>query len=464
MESQRKASTMTTTSTPAAEASTKLTITKALLDDLKRAADERAAAGVKGTRQVFRDHKAAGLLLRVNADGSMAWYFDYRSPTLGRTTYKIGDASRMDPGNARLALKKLGPDPAAERREQKAAAVARKVEETKAATRTIRAFLDEATGAYWTRHLKTARSGLATKKRILSAWAPLVDTDMATLDVQDAIDHRAERLDDGVTAQTLNRDRIALLALLNQAHAWGLISGNPFAVPAFKPLKAEDDRRVRYLGMRDEQEDVRDADGNKVGERKRFMDALAHPDTPGYLRDFCILAMNTGLRRGELFKLEWSKVSLQDARVTVAASTAKSMKTRYVVLNQPALAVLKRLRAESEEQARRAKQQGRPVKLNRFVFINPDTGKPFTTLKKSWGGWTDRDGSPRGGLIVRARIQDLTFHDLRHDFASRLVQAGVNLYEVKDLLGHSSITLTERYAHLAPHQKRAAVALLESAA
>jgi Site-specific recombinase XerD len=44
------------------------------------------------------------------------------------------------------------------------------------------------------------------------------------------------------------------------------------------------------------------------------------------------------------------------------------------------------------------------------------------------------------------------------------VQAGVNLYEVRDLLGHSSITLTERYAHLAPHQKRAAVALLDAAA
>jgi integrase len=439
---------------PVEKVSSKLTITKDFIASVKPT----------GERQVFRDDKARGLLLRVNGDGSKAWYFDYRDPAGKRQSYKIGDAARIDPGEARKQLKTLGYDPAADRRDKKAEVAQAEAAAEKAAARTIRAFMDEHTGAYWTTHLKLARSGLATKKRILSAWAPLVDTDMAALEVQDAIEHRAERLDDGVAAQTLNRDRVALLALLNQAHAGGLIDTNPLAVPAFKPLKTEDDRRVRYLGMRDEQEDVRDANGNKIGERKRFMDAMAHADTPSYLRDICTLAMNTGLRRGELFKLEWSKVSLQDAQITVTAATAKSGKTRHVVLNEPALTVLRCLVSENEEQVRKAKHEGRPVKLNRFVFVNPDTGKPFTTLKKSWVGWTGRDGVPRPGLMARAHLEDFKFHDLRHDFASRLVQAGVSLYEVKDLLGHSSITLTERYAHLAPHQKRAAVALLEGAA
>ncbi len=431
------------TSKARAKPAAKFTITKEFIAKVART----------GERQVYRDDKASGLLLRVNADGSKAWYFDYRSPTLGRTTYKIGDAERIDPGEARKRLKALGDDPASDRRAQRAEVERAQVEAEKAAARTIRAFLDETTGAYWAKHLKTARSGLATKKRILSAWAPLVDTDMAALDVQEAIDHRAERLDEGVTAQTLNRDRIALLALLNQAHAWGLININPLAVPAFKPLRTEDDRRVRYLGMRDEHEDIRDDTGNKIGERQRFAAALAHADTPQYLRDICTLAMNTGLRRGELFKLQWARVSLQAATITVAAATAKTAKTRHVVLNELALAVLKRLAAERDERQRHARENGEPVKLSPFVFVNPETDKPFTTLKKSWASQ----------VVERARIVDFTFHDLRHDFASRLVQAGVNLYEVKDLLGHSSITLTERYAHLAPHQKRAAVALLESA-
>jgi len=60
-------------------------------------------------------------------------------------------------------------------------------------------------------------------------------------------------------------------------------------------------------------------------------------------------------------------------------------------------------------------------------------------LKKSWSS-----------LLVKANIKDFRFHDLRHDFASRLVMAGVDLYRVRDLLGHGSIEMTERYSHLAP--------------
>ena len=425
----RERQTMSRTANPPPETTSKTKITKDFVAGLK----------ATGARQVYRDTLARGLLLRVNADGSKAWYFDYRDPAGKRQSYKIGDAERIDPGAARLKLKDLGDDPAAERRAAKVDAAKAEARADAAASRTINAFLDKETGLYWLRHLKSARSGEATRSRVLASWAPLLETDMAALDVQDAIDHRAERLDDEVSPQTLNRDRIALMALLNQAHTWGVIDRNPLDVPSFKPLKTEDDKRVRYLGMRDEHEDVRNAAGTKLSERARFMAALADAQTPDYLRDIATVAMNTGLRRGELFKLRWSMVSLQNATITVAAATAKSAKTRHVPLNATALAVLERL--------------SKVKHISGFVFVNKDTALPFTTLKKSWAV-----------LIERAQLVDMTFHDLRHDFASRLVQAGVDLYQVRDLLGHSSITLTERYAHLAPHQKRAAVALLEAAA
>ena len=75
--------------------------------------------------------------------------------------------------------------------------------------------------------------------------------------------------------------------------------------------------------------------------------------------------------------------------------------------------------------------------------------KPLTDIKHSWAT-----------LVKEAQVDGFRFHDLRHDFASRLVQAGIPLDQVRDLLGHSSVTLTERYAHLAPHLRKAAVEML----
>ncbi len=455
MESQRKGSPMKRTTKPAEETSSKLTITKEFLASVKPT----------GERQVFRDDKARGLLLRVNGDGSKAWYLDYRDPVGKRQSFKIGDADRIDPGMARKKLKDLGDDPAAERREQKAEAERAEVEVEKAAARTLRKFLE---GRYWDDHLKRAASGLATQKRILAAWKPLLDVDMQSITVDAALKHRAARLGAGANPRTLNRDRIALMAALNTAAHWELLTSNPINTPAFKPLAAtndvdteeaddsdtDDGKRVRWLGKRDNIEDIRDDKGNVVGERQRFMDALVAAGTPPYLRDLSLVAMNTGLRRGELFKLQWSRVSISLAMLTVAAATSrKSKKQRHLALNAVALDVFKDLWAARETEKQRASEAGEPIKMSPYVFVNADTGKPFTTLKKSWKV-----------LVTRAQVSDFTFHDLRHDFASRLVQAGANLYQVKDLLGHSSITLTERYAHLAPHQTRAAVALLEGAA
>jgi integrase len=387
------------------------------------------AVAPSGGRQTFRDSKCRGLLLRVGASGRKTWAYDYRDRAGKRQTYTFADADKLDPGEARKRVKTFGEDPAGEKRQAKTDAM-------KAASRTVEAFLD---GRYWADYLSTAKSGAATQARIRAAWASFLGVDMSALDPAAIHRHRQGRLSDGISPQTLNRDRTAILAMLNRAVEWRLIDRNPLDDPAFKPLDAEDDKRVRWLGQRDEHEDFRDEDGKMVGERKRFEQALLHPRTPAYLRDMCILAMNTGLRRGELFGLRWPDVSIARAQLTVRAGTSKSNKARHVDLNKDALEVLERL-----DKVRH---------ITGFVFVNAETDEPFTTLKKSWAT-----------LAARAQLEDFTFHDLRHDFASRLVQAGVDLYQVRDLLGHSSIVLTERYAHLAPHQKRAAVKLLESAA
>ncbi len=142
------------------------------------------------------------------------------------------------------------------------------------------------------------------------------------------------------------------------------------------------------------------------------------------------------MRRGEVLSLKWDRVSLNsNPQLTVTASYAKSNRARHIHLNSEAVAVLK-------------KWKGQGTGSN-WVFPSPKTGHRMQDLKKSWLL-----------LLVNADIQNFRFHDLRHDFASRLVMAGVDLYVLKDLLAHSTIQVTEKYAHLAPAALAEAVEML----
>ncbi len=114
---------------------------------------------------------------------------------------------------------------------------------------------------------------------------------------------------------------------------------------------------------------------------------------------------------------------------------AKCGKTRHIPLNQLALEVL-------------TGWQDRSSIENDLVFIGRTGGK-FDNVNKSW-----RE------LLRQARIQNLRWHDLRHTFASWLVMKSVDLNTVRELLGHSDLQMTLRYAHLAPEHKADAVSRL----
>jgi integrase len=140
--------------------------------------------------------------------------------------------------------------------------------------------------------------------------------------------------------------------------------------------------------------------------------------------------MNTGLRRGELLAMRWDSIDFKHRILTVEGGTAKSRQTRHVPLNDEAMDVLNRWREHT--------QGGRRV-------FEIKTG-----FKTAWAK-----------LLKRADITKFRWHDLRHHFASRLVQLGVPLNTVRDLLGHSSVAMSLRYAHLAPDQRREAVAKID---
>jgi len=148
-----------------------------------------------------------------------------------------------------------------------------------------------------------------------------------------------------------------------------------------------------------------------------------------------LLLMNTGMRRGEMFNLRWQDVDFVNKRITVIGNTSKTGQTRYIPLNVEAFNVLQMWSKQTQRETG-------------FVFIGKN-GSRFTNIDKAWKV-----------LLREAKINDFRLHDLRHHFASRLVSAGIDLNSVRELLGHSDIKMTLRYAHLAPGRLIDAVAVL----
>jgi integrase len=151
-----------------------------------------------------------------------------------------------------------------------------------------------------------------------------------------------------------------------------------------------------------------------------------------------LLAMNTGLRRGELLGLTWDAIDRKRKQLRVTAATAKSSKVRHIPLNSEALEVIERMHKHATTKS--------------GVIFAGVKGAAMTHVKRSWAT-----------LMEAAELEDFHFHDLRHHFASKLVMAGVDLYAVKELLGHSDFAMTQRYAHLSAEHKAAAVEKLVAA-
>jgi len=214
-----------------------------------------------------------------------------------------------------------------------------------------------------------------------------------------------------IADSTVNRELALLKRMFNLAITWDLYSGlNPVRrVKFFR----EFNNRLRVLSPEEEGK-------------------LIHNAIP-YLQDLIRFALNTGLRTGEIFSLRWSHVDLPRGILSVFAS--KTQTIREIPINAEAREVLEAWKLN---------------KKNEVVFYNPQTGKPFVDLKNGFILACEKSG-----------ISGVTWHTLRHTFASRLVNSGVDIVTVKELLGHSSISVTMRYAHTNIESKRAAVGKLD---
>ncbi len=151
-----------------------------------------------------------------------------------------------------------------------------------------------------------------------------------------------------------------------------------------------------------------------------------------FLKPIILTALKTGMRQGEILNLKWEHVNLENA--TIHVSNTKSGKARDLPIHPQLLECLSTLPKNSP-----------------YVFCD-NNGNPLT-----------RYGKLRHEFeyaLKKANISGFRFHDLRHTFASILAMKGVDLLTIKYYLGHSSLEMTMRYAHLLPDHKQFAIQLL----
>ena len=212
----------------------------------------------------------------------------------------------------------------------------------------------------------------------------------------------------GVAPATVNRNLICLKSLFNKATLWGKATSNP--VKGVKLLK-EDNRRLRYL------------------EKEEIIKLLTN--CRKHLKPIVIIALNTGMRRGEILNLKWRDVDIK--RDVIYLLNTKNGEKREIPINEQVKTALIRTRKHPSSPYIFYKKDGSSIGDIKKTF--------FTALKKSG-------------------INNFRFHDLRHTFASHLVMSGIDLNTIRELLGHKSLEMTLRYSHLSSNHKKRAVDVL----
>ena len=227
--------------------------------------------------------------------------------------------------------------------------------------------------------------------------------------------YKAKRYSDGLKPASINRELSMLSKAFNLAvREWEWLKENPVSKVG---LDKENNERDRWLTDDEEKDLIK--------------------ELPQWLKEIVVFDLNTGLRQDELLSLTWDRVDL--LRRVIVIQETKNGKPRTIPLIQPVLDIL----------------------TEKSKVINLKTGLVFTNRM-------GRKINPRrlrevfNSVLERVGIKDFRFHDLRHTFATKLVQRGVDIYKISKLLGHLSITMTQRYAHHCPESLRAGIQVLEN--
>jgi len=232
---------------------------------------------------------------------------------------------------------------------------------------------------------------------------------------------KAELLKAGKSPATVKHCLVLVRQIINKAIAWGLWHGeNPVKKVKMPRLN---NQRVRFLSYE---------------EANLLLDHLGKISPQ--VRDMALLSLHSGLRAGEIFNLRWQDIDPENGLIHV--SDPKSGRSRKAFMT------------ETVKRMFDSKQRGNPDEL---VFKNRK-GEKITEISKTFSKVVKHLGFNDGVTDPRQRV---TFHTLRHTFASWLAIQGTPILTIKELLGHQTLAMTERYSHLIPDNKIEAIAGLE---
>ncbi len=212
---------------------------------------------------------------------------------------------------------------------------------------------------------------------------------------------------DQVKPATINRELACLKHIFNIAIKLKVVDENPV-----KGIKFYKEQQIEMKILDDD-------------EMKQLVEAASDS-----LKPIIVIALNTGMRKGEILKLRWNDVDFIENYIFVKET--KSGIPRKVPMNNFVRDTLKSVK-----------------RIGDFLFYNPNTKTHIRDIQTSFDTACKRSG-----------LKGLRFHDLRHTAATQMVMAGIDLVTVKEILGHSTIITTMRYAHPTPENKRKAVNVL----
>jgi integrase len=339
-------------------------------------------------------------MLEVRCSGGKTYYQRYTDDRGRERQFKIGPADVLSLAAARRKAKATAAE----------ALIGTDPQERRAELRAIPTLAELVRDRYLP-HVKSYKRSWCTDETVLRVHIlPVLGSQYVDLIRAESIAAIVEKMrEQGYASGTTNRIVIVLRHIFNLGRKWRVPGITENATMGIN--LAPDVTRERYLS---------------VEEAQRLIVAIECDENQVAARAIMLLLL-TGARRNEITHAKWDFLDWEKRTLLVPLS--KSGKPRSIALNEMALTLLRAIHALNNGSA--------------YIFPSPATGRPSPSLYFPWQR-----------IRVRAGLSDLRLHDLRHSFASFLVNKGISLYVVQGLLGHAHTRYTQRYAHLTPDTLR----------